>query len=132
MKAGPCYLDVLPLNTAGALGTGVAHVSHVVLMAVDLVVELVVGSLYHIAANTATALGLLEMLLADWFVLKEQVGVSQGLLANIALKRQSGELRLRLRPTYLHTAWVIEGLVVDDTVPDYLLFTDTALLLGVL
>lgn len=116
MKAGPCYLDVLPLNTAGALGTGVAHVSHVVLMAVDLVVELVVGSLYHIAANTATALGLLEMLLADWFVLKEQVCVSQGLLANIAL----------------HTARVVEGLVVDDTVPDYLLFTDTALLLGVL
>ena len=134
MKAGPCYLDVLPLNTAGALGTGVAHVGHVVLMAVDLVVELVVGSLYHIAAHTATALGLLEVLLADWFVLKEQVGVSQGLLADIALKRQSGELglRLELRLTYLHTARVIEGLVVDHTVPDYLLFTDTALLLGVL
>ena len=77
---------MLPLNTAGALGTGVAHVGHVVLMAVDLVVELVVGPLYHIAAHTATALGLLEMLLADWFVLKEQVGVSQGLLADIALK----------------------------------------------
>ena len=89
VKAGPCYLDVLPLNTAGALGTGVAHVSHVVLMAVDLVVELVVGSLYHIAAHTATALGLLEMLLADWFVLKEQVCVSQRLLANIALQGKS-------------------------------------------
>ena len=37
----------------------------------------------------------------------------------------------RLRP-YLHTARVVEGLVVDDAVPDYLLFTDTALLLGVL
>ena len=34
--------------------------------------------------------------------------------------------------TYLHTARVVEGLVVDDAVPDYLLFTDTALLLGVL
>lgn len=107
---------MLPLNTAGALGTGVAHVSHVVLMAVDLVVELIVSSLYHIAAHTATALSLLEMFLADWFVLKEQVGVSQRLLANIAL----------------HTARMVEGLVVDDTVPDYFLFTDTALLLGVL
>lgn len=116
VKAGPCYLDVLPLNTAGALGTGVPHVGHVVIMAVDLVVELVVGSLYHRAANTTTALGLLEMLLADWFVLKEQVCVSQGLLTDIAL----------------HTARVVEGLVVDYAVPDYLLFTDTALLLGVL
>ena len=80
---------MLPLNTAGALGTGVAHVGHVVIVAVDLVVELVVGSLYHIAANTATALGLLEMLLADWFVLKEQVCVSQRLLANIALQGKS-------------------------------------------
>ena len=77
---------MLPLNTAGALGTGVAHVSHVVLMAVDLVVELVVGSLYHIAAHTATALGLLEMLLADWFVLKEQVRVSERFITNMALK----------------------------------------------
>ena len=77
---------MLPLNTAGALGTGVAHVSHVVIMAVDLVVELVVGSLYHIAAHTTTALGFLEMLLADWFVLKEQVCVSQRLLTDIALK----------------------------------------------
>ena len=34
--------------------------------------------------------------------------------------------------SYLHTARMVEGLVVDDTVPDYLLFTDTALLLGVL
>lgn len=116
MKAGPCYLDVLPLNTGGALGTGVAHVGHVVIVAVDLVVELVVGSLYHIAAHTATALSFLEMLLADWFVLKEQVCVSQRLLTDIAL----------------HTARVVECLVVDDTVPDYLLFTDTALLLGVL
>ena len=33
---------------------------------------------------------------------------------------------------YLHTARVVECLVVDDAVPDYLLFTDTALLLGVL
>ena len=33
---------------------------------------------------------------------------------------------------YLHTARVVEGLVVDYAVPDYLLFTDTALLLGVL
>ena len=33
---------------------------------------------------------------------------------------------------YLHTSRVVECLVVDDTVPDYLLFTDTALLLGVL
>ena len=80
---------MLPLNTAGALGTGVAHVSHVVLMAVDLVVELIVSSLYHIAAHTATALSLLEMFLADWFVLKEQVGVSQRLLANIALQGKS-------------------------------------------
>ena len=80
---------MLPLNTAGALGTGVSHVSHVVVMAVDLVVELIVSSLYHIAAHTATALGLLEMLLADWFVLKEQVGVSQRLLANIALQGKS-------------------------------------------
>ena len=85
---------MLPLNTAGALGTGVSHVSHVVVMAVDLVVELVVGALYHIAAHTATALGLLEMLLADWFVLKEQVGVSQRLLADIALKGVEGELVL--------------------------------------
>ena len=77
---------MLPLNTAGALGTGVPHVGHVVVMAVDLVVELVVGSLYHIAADTTTALRLLEMLLADWFVLKEQVCVSQGLLTDIALK----------------------------------------------
>ena len=77
---------MLPLNTAGALGTGVAHVGHVVIMAVDLVVELVVGSLYHIAAHTTTALGFLEMLLADWFVLKEQVCVSQRLLTDIALK----------------------------------------------
>ena len=77
---------MLPLNTAGALGTGVPHVGHVVVMAVDLVVELVVGSLYHIAAHTTTALGLLEMLLADWFVLKEQVCVSQGFLTDIALK----------------------------------------------
>ena len=85
---------MLPLNTAGALGTGVAHVSHVVLMAVDLVVELIVSSLYHIAAHTATALSLLEMFLADWFVLKEQVGVSQRLLANIALKDVDCELVL--------------------------------------
>ena len=34
--------------------------------------------------------------------------------------------------SYLHTARMVEGLIVDDTVPDYLLFTDTALLLGVL
>ena len=86
VKAGPCYLDVLPLNTAGALGTGVPHVGHVVIMAVDLVIELVVSSLYHIAADTTTALRLLEMLLADWFVLKEQVCVSQGFLTDIALK----------------------------------------------
>ena len=99
---------MLPLNTAGALGTGVAHVSHVVLMAVDLVVELVVGPLYHIAAHTATALGLLKMLLADWFVLKEQVCVSQRLLANIALKGESGELVLRLGltcPTFIQPGW---------------------------
>ena len=56
------------------------------LAGLDLVVELVVGSLYHIAAHTTTALGFLEMLLADWFVLKEQVCVSQRLLTDIALK----------------------------------------------
>ena len=45
-----------------------------------------------------------------------------------------GQLVVRpgLRLAYLHTARVVEGLVVDDTVPHYLLFTDTALLLGVL
>ena len=84
--------------------------SHVVLMAVDLVVELVVGSLYHIAAHTATALGLLEMLLADWFVLKEQVGVSQRLLANIALKDVECELvlsteRCEVRATFIQPGW---------------------------
>ena len=100
---------MFPLNTGGALGTSVPHVGHVVIMAVDLVVELVVGSLYHIAAHTTTALGLLEMLLADWFVLKEQVGVSQRLLANIALKCVLGEMlmmRLRLRlPTFIQAGW---------------------------
>ena len=61
----------------------------VVLLTVDVVVELVVGSLYHNAAHAASSLGLLEMLLTYWFVLKEQVGVSQRLIAHMALKERS-------------------------------------------
>lgn len=107
---------MLPLDTTGALGAGVAHVSHVVLLAVDLVIELVVGAFYDIAADTARSLGLLVVLLTYWFVLKEQVGISQRFITNIAL----------------HTAWVVERLVVHHAVPDYLLFADAALLLGIL
>jgi len=107
---------VFPLDGNFALGAGVAHVCQVVLLTVDVVVELVVGSLYHNAAHTASSLGLLEMLLTYWFVLKEQVGVSQRLIAHMAL----------------HAGGVVEGLVVHHAVPDYLLLADAALLLGVL
>jgi len=107
---------VLPLDTSLTLGAGVPHVSQVVLLTVDIVVELVVCSLYHNAADAASSLGLLEMLLTYRFVLEEQVGVPQRLITDMAL----------------HTGRVVESLVVHHTVPDYLLLADGALLLGVL
>jgi len=107
---------MLPLDAGATLGAGVPHVCQVVGLAVDVVVELVVGPLYHNAAHAAGALGLLEVLLTDRFVLEEEVGVPQGLITDMTL----------------HTGRVVERLVVHHTVPDYLLLADGALLLGVL
>jgi len=107
---------MLPLDAGATLGAGVPHVCQVVGLAVDVVVELVVGPLYHNAAHTAGALGLLEVLLTDRFVLEEEVGVPQGLITDMTL----------------HTGRVVERLVVHHTVPHYLLLADGALLLGVL
>jgi len=107
---------MLPLDAGATLGAGVPHVCQVVGLAVDVVVELVVGPLYHNAAHAAGALGLLEVLLTDRFVLEEEVGVPQGLITDMTL----------------HTGRVVERLVVHHTVPHYLLLADGALLLGVL
>jgi len=107
---------MLPLDAGATLGAGVPHVGQVVGLAVDVVVELVVGPLYHNPAHTTGALGLLEVLLTDRFVLEEEVGVPQGLITDMTL----------------HTGRVVERLVVHHTVPHYLLLADGALLLGVL
>lgn len=107
---------MLPLDAGATFGAGVPHVGQVVGLAVDVVVELVVGPLYHNPAHAAGALGLLEVLLTDRFVLEEEVGVPQGLITDMTL----------------HTGRVVERLVVHHTVPDYLLLADGALLLSVL
>ena len=84
---------MLPLDAGAALGAGVPHVCQVVGLAVDVVVELVVGPLYHNAAHTAGALGLLEVLLTDRFVLEEEVGVPQGLITDMTLE-EGGEMEV--------------------------------------
>lgn len=89
------------------------HVRHVVLFTEDLVSEGVVGASDHFLAHGAMLLGFLKVSFADWLVLKEVVRMPQRFIADVTL----------------HTVWVIISVVVDDTVPDNLLTTDTALLL---
>lgn len=72
MEDGPCYPDDFPFNFFITLPT-LVHVSHVVLLAEHLVVQLVVGPLYNLFTDTADLLCLLKILFTNWFVLKEEV-----------------------------------------------------------
>jgi len=89
------------------------HVGHVILFAVDLVSEGVVGACDHFLAHRTMLLGLLEISFADWFVLEEVVRMPQRLVADVTL----------------HTIRMIVGVVVNNTVPNNLLATHTALFL---
>ena len=74
------------LNTVVTRCTSVLHVIDVVFLTVDLVIELVVLPHDGLLADTADSSVNLEISLADGFVLKEKVGVAQGLVANMTLK----------------------------------------------
>jgi len=88
-------------------------VGHVVLLAENLVIELVVGPLDDLFTYTAYLLGLLEIFLTNWFVLEEEIAPFKRFVTYMAL----------------HTVRVIVGLVVHYTVAHYLLLAHTALLL---
>lgn len=77
-----------------------------------MVIEGVVGALDSLPTLAAVLLGLLEILLADGFVLKEMVAAAELHIAHMAL----------------HAVRVVVGLVVDYTVPHDLLLAHTALL----
>jgi len=113
MKNRPCYPNNFPFDLLITL-PALVHVRHVVLLAEHLVIELIIGSLNHLVANTANLLSFLKILLTDWFILKEKVCISKRLLAYMAL----------------HTAGVVVGVVVDHAVPHDLLLADAALLLA--
>lgn len=113
MEDRPCNPNDFSFNFFVTLST-LVHMRHVVLLAEHLVIELIVGSLNNFFANSAHLLGLLKILLTDWFILKEKVCISKRLLAYMAL----------------HTARVIVGVVVDNAVPNDLLLADAALLLA--
>jgi len=113
MEACPGDLDMLSLNAGLAHRAVVLHVVEIVLLAVDLVIELVIFAHDGFLTNTTDSSMRLEILFTDGLVLKEQVGVAQGLVAHVTL----------------HAARVVVGLIVDDTIPGYLLFAHTALLL---
>jgi len=72
MEDGPCYPDDFSFNFFTTLSTCV-HVGHVVLLAENLVIELVVGPLDDLLTNTTNLLCLLKILFTNWFVLKEEV-----------------------------------------------------------
>lgn len=113
VKTSSSDLDMFTLNTVVTRCTSVLHVIDVVFLTVDLVIELVVLPHDGLLADTTDSSVNLEISLADGFVLKEKVGVAQGLVANMTL----------------HAARMIVAIIVDDTVPGYLLFAHTTLLL---
>lgn len=112
MKDAARNTDGVPINILVTF-RALVHVTHVILLAEHLVIQLIIGAFYHLLAHAANLLGLLEIFFANWFVLKEEVGISQWLIADMTL----------------HAAWMIIGIVVHHAVPHYLLFAHTALLL---
>jgi len=113
MEDRPCYPNDFAFYLLITL-PALVHVRHVVLLAEHLVIELIVGSLNDLIANTANLLCLLKILFTYWFILKEKVCISKRLLAYMAL----------------HTAGVVVSVVVDHAVPHDLLLADAALLLA--
>jgi len=89
------------------------HVGHVILFAVDLVSEGVVGARDHFLTHGAVLLRLLEISFTDWFVLEEVVRMPQRFVAHVTL----------------HTIRMIIGVIVDNAVAHNLLTTHTALFL---
>jgi len=88
-------------------------VTHVVLLAVHLAIQLVIGAFYRVLAHKTHTLSQLKVSFTNWFVLKEQIGSSKRLITNMTL----------------HASWMIISIIVDDTVSNNLLFTNTTLLL---
>jgi len=86
----------------------------IIFLAVDLVVERVVGSLNDLLAGAARLLSVLEVPVTDRFVLEEKVVSSQLLITDVAL----------------HTVGMVEGFIVDHTISDNLLLAHTARLSG--
>ena len=67
MKGAARNFDMLRLHGIVTLGAGVLHVGHVVLFAVHLVVELIVGALYWVVAHTAdTLINLNQKISVSW------------------------------------------------------------------
>jgi len=55
---------------------GIVHVIHVVLLAVHLAIQLIIGAFYRVLAYATDTLAQLEISLTNWFVLKKQIGSS--------------------------------------------------------
>lgn len=112
MKDGPCYPNDFSFNFFITFSAFV-HVGHVVFLAENLVVQLVVCPLNNLFTDTTYLLGLLEILLTDRLVLKKEIRSFKRLIAYMAL----------------HTVRVVVRVVVHHAVTHDLLLAYTALLL---
>lgn len=104
--------DSMGFNGLVAFATFV-HMGHVILFTDYFIILCIIGSFNDLATNTANLLNFLKVLLTDWFIFVEKVGSFQGLITDMTL----------------HTVRMIESIIIDHTVPNNLLFTNTALLL---
>lgn len=112
MEDCSCDPNGVALDVPSAFCAAVA-MTQVVFLAVHLIVKLVVGSFDLLLADAADLASVLEVLLADRFVLEEEVGVPERLVAHMAL----------------HAARVVVGVVIHHAVSHNFLFANTALLL---
>jgi len=76
MKTCSSNLDMFSFNLRIAPNAGIVHVIHVVLLAVHLAIQLIIGAFYRVLAYATDTLAQLEISLTNWFVLKKQIGSS--------------------------------------------------------